>query len=184
MPSLLRLRRKPSHASTMVCTTSWSPHSAAGPKKLIPQCSPTLGLPSLRGFLSGTKTQMNQVQSSNLTSEPWVSFLATSRFFPDLPRLSEVDLNGQLTTASLALQYFNRQPIGPNGFRGKIIFTASLLGYYPIATMPMYATAKAGILHFMRSAAMYYADKGITVNAGEFMADNVSKRAQNSLFYS
>jgi len=31
----------------------------------------------------------------------------------------------------------------------------------------MYSASKAGIVHFMRSTAGYYADKGITVNLGE-----------------
>lgn len=46
------------------------------------------------------------------------------------------------------------------------MLTASVFGYYPCPTMPMYATAKAGVINFMRSISDFYADKGITVNSG------------------
>jgi NAD(P)-dependent dehydrogenase (short-subunit alcohol dehydrogenase family) len=71
-----------------------------------------------------------------------------------------------LYTAALALQTFERQEIGPSGFRGKLILTASVFAYYPSRAMPLYAASKAGIINFMRSAAQYYATKNITVNAG------------------
>ncbi|KAF7297457.1 NAD(P)-binding protein [Mycena indigotica] len=84
------------------------------------------------------------------------------------PNLSTADINltGQLYTAALALQTFERQePSEQSGFRGKLIMTASVFGFFPTRAMPMYAASKAGIVHFMRSAAEYYADKNITVNA-------------------
>ncbi|KAJ7090866.1 NAD-P-binding protein [Mycena belliarum] len=83
---------------------------------------------------------------------------------PDLATAS-INLTGQLYTASLAFQTFERQDIGPEGFRGKLILTASVFGYFPSRAMPLYAASKAGIINFMRSAAQYYADKHITVNA-------------------
>ncbi|KAJ6574544.1 NAD-P-binding protein [Mycena capillaripes] len=83
---------------------------------------------------------------------------------PDLATL-DINLTGQLYTAALALQTFERQEIGPSGFRGKLILTASVFGYYPSRAMPLYAASKAGIINFMRSAAQYYANKNITVNA-------------------
>jgi len=83
---------------------------------------------------------------------------------PDLAT-ANINLTGQLYTASLALQTFERQEIGPSGFRGKLILTASVFGYYPSRAMPLYAASKAGIINFMRSAAQYYASKNITVNA-------------------
>jgi len=76
-----------------------------------------------------------------------------------------IDLYGQLNTAALALQHFERQQVGGNGFKGKLVLTSSVFGYYPCETMPLYATAKAGVINFMRSAALFYADKKITVNA-------------------
>ncbi|KAF7357976.1 NAD(P)-binding protein [Mycena venus] len=83
---------------------------------------------------------------------------------PDLAT-ADINLTGQLYTAALALQTFERQEIGPSGFRGKLILTASVFGYYPSRAMPLYAASKAGIINFMRSAAQYYANKNITVNA-------------------
>jgi len=83
---------------------------------------------------------------------------------PDLST-ANINLTGQLYTAALALQTFERQEIGPSGFRGKLILTASVFGYFPSRAMPMYAASKAGIINFMRSAAQYYAGKNITVNA-------------------
>lgn len=83
---------------------------------------------------------------------------------PNLATLN-IDLVGQLNTAALALQVFERQEKGANGYRGKLIMTASVFGYYPCANMPMYASAKAGVINFMRSAAEFYQDKDITVNA-------------------
>ncbi|KAJ7140933.1 NAD-P-binding protein [Mycena epipterygia] len=83
------------------------------------------------------------------------------------PDLTTVDINltGQLYTAALALQTFERQEIGPSGFRGKLILTASVFGYFPSRAMPLYAASKAAIINFMRSAAQYYETKNITVNS-------------------
>ncbi|KAJ6594697.1 NAD-P-binding protein [Mycena capillaripes] len=83
---------------------------------------------------------------------------------PDLST-ADINLTGQLYTAALALQTFERQEIGPFGFRGKLIFTASVFAYYPSRAMPLYAASKSGIVNFMRSAAQYYASKNITINA-------------------
>jgi len=83
---------------------------------------------------------------------------------PDLST-ADINLTGQLYTAALALQIFERQEIGPSGFRGKLILTASVFGYFPSRAMPLYAASKAGIVNFMRSTAQYYAGKNITVNA-------------------
>ncbi|KAF8181643.1 hypothetical protein K438DRAFT_1920290 [Mycena galopus ATCC 62051] len=69
---------------------------------------------------------------------------------PDLAT-ADINLTGQLYTAALALQTFERQEIGPSGFRGKLILTASVFGYYPSRAMPLYAASKAGIINFMRS---------------------------------
>ncbi|KAF7326098.1 NAD(P)-binding protein [Mycena kentingensis (nom. inval.)] len=83
---------------------------------------------------------------------------------PDLST-ANINLTGQLYTAALAFQTFERQEPSPaSGFRGKLILTASVFGYFACRAMPMYAASKAGIVHFMRSAAEYYADKGVTVN--------------------
>ncbi|KIK57012.1 hypothetical protein GYMLUDRAFT_46622 [Collybiopsis luxurians FD-317 M1] len=77
----------------------------------------------------------------------------------------DINLDGQLNTAALALQVFERQTPNRHGFRGKLVITSSTYGHFPSAALPMYATSKAGVLHFTRSMAMMYAGTGITVNA-------------------
>jgi len=108
--------------------------------------------------------------NAGIAERPWLSPFdpATAASRPLVkPDLSTVDINltGQLYTAALALQTFERQEIGPSGFRGKLILTASVFGYFPSKAMPMYAASKAGVINFMRSAAEYYAGKNITVNS-------------------
>ncbi|EIN06675.1 NAD(P)-binding protein [Punctularia strigosozonata HHB-11173 SS5] len=78
-----------------------------------------------------------------------------------------IDCTGQLNTAALALQYFERQEKGVNGFRGKLILTSSVIGFYPSTTMPMYSAAKAAIVNFMRASAAFYADKDVTINCSK-----------------
>ncbi|KAJ7354460.1 NAD-P-binding protein [Mycena albidolilacea] len=108
--------------------------------------------------------------NAGIAEHPWLPPFdpetATSRPLvkPDLATV-DINLTGQLYTAALALQTFERQEIGPSGFRGKLILTASVFAYYPSRAMPLYAASKAGIINFMRSAAQYYASKNITVNA-------------------
>ncbi|KAJ7159051.1 NAD-P-binding protein [Mycena crocata] len=108
--------------------------------------------------------------NAGIAEHPWLPPFdpetATSRPLvkPDLAT-SNINLTGQLYTAALALQTFERQDIGPSGFRGKLILTASVFGYFPSRAMPLYAASKAGIINFMRSAAQYYSAKNITVNA-------------------
>ncbi|KAL0567795.1 hypothetical protein V5O48_014205, partial [Marasmius crinis-equi] len=77
---------------------------------------------------------------------------------------AEIDYTGQLYTAGLALQVFQRQPLNRHGFRGKLVLTASIYGFYHSVTMPMYCSAKAGVVAFMRSTSELYKDKGVTIN--------------------
>ncbi|EEB95879.1 hypothetical protein MPER_05085, partial [Moniliophthora perniciosa FA553] len=83
---------------------------------------------------------------------------------PDL-FVTEVNLSAQLHTAALAFQVFERQELNRHGFRGKLVFTASLYGIFPSMCQPMYSASKAGIIHFMRASAEFHADKALTVNA-------------------
>ncbi|KAF8825554.1 hypothetical protein HHX47_DHR6000222 [Lentinula edodes] len=94
---------------------------------------------------------------------------------PDITTLN-IDLIGQLYTAALALQTFERQSTNKHGFRGKLLMTASVYGFFPSAIMPMYASAKAAIVNFTRSAAIMYAEKGITINtiAPSMAATNIA----------
>ncbi|KAJ6526949.1 NAD-P-binding protein [Mycena vulgaris] len=108
--------------------------------------------------------------NAGVAEHPWLPpfnpATAASRILvkPDLSS-AEINLTGQLYTAALALQTFERQEIGPTGFRGKLILTSSVFGYFPSRAMPLYSASKAGIINFMRSAAQYYAEKNITVNS-------------------
>ncbi|KIY43922.1 NAD(P)-binding protein, partial [Fistulina hepatica ATCC 64428] len=76
-----------------------------------------------------------------------------------------VCLIGQLHTASLAIQVFERQERNAHGFRGKLVFTSSLFGIFPGPQLPIYAVAKTGLIAFARSLAPVYEVEGITVNA-------------------
>ncbi|KAJ7466919.1 NAD-P-binding protein [Mycena latifolia] len=127
----------------------------------------------LAGFQLATSTfkRIDYVfANAGIAEHPWLPPFdpetAASRPLvkPDLAT-ADINLTGQLYTAALALQTFERQDVGSAGFRGKLILTASVFGYFPSRAMPLYAASKAGIINFMRSAAQYYAEKNITVNA-------------------
>ncbi|KAF9269388.1 NAD(P)-binding protein [Marasmius fiardii PR-910] len=85
---------------------------------------------------------------------------ATPMEKPDL-KTAEVNYLGQLNTAALALQVFQRQGLNRHGFRGKM---SSIFGFFPSVTMPMYCSSKSGILAFVRSTSEFYKDKNITIN--------------------
>lgn len=106
----------------------------------------------------------------------------------------DVDLIGVLYTTSLAVQAFRIQPI-IDGFRGKIVVTASIMYVYlyilvilldcysPIFPgrslascpgMPLYTTAKHGALGFIRSFASIAALDNITING---VGPNVTRQS-------
>lgn len=117
--------------------------------------------------------------NAGIAEYPWLPVFdpstAASRPFtkPNLLTVN-IDLVGQLNTAALAFQIFERQEKNEFGLRGKLIMTASVFGYYPCPSMPMYAAAKAGVVNFMRSAAEFYKTKDITVNLGMSRSSVVS----------
>ncbi|THU94892.1 NAD-P-binding protein [Dendrothele bispora CBS 962.96] len=77
----------------------------------------------------------------------------------------DITLDGQLNTAALALQVFERQEPNPRtGFRGKLVITSSLTAIWPVKGLSLYCAAKAGVVNFMRATAAYYENKGITIN--------------------
>jgi 15-hydroxyprostaglandin dehydrogenase (NAD) len=51
------------------------------------------------------------------------------------------------------------------GHAGVIINTASLIGLWPMASAPVYAAAKAGVVNFSRSLAYLAEESNIRVNA-------------------
>ncbi|KAK0362903.1 hypothetical protein LTR02_004929 [Friedmanniomyces endolithicus] len=79
----------------------------------------------------------------------------------------DVDLNGFLYTASLAIQQMRRQDKDGDGNRGK--------------TLPIYTAAKHAIIGFVRSFGKYLPEEGITLNA---VCPNVVKtNISTSAFY-
>ncbi|KAJ3755816.1 NAD-P-binding protein [Lentinula raphanica] len=108
--------------------------------------------------------------NAGIAEHPWLPYFNPATTCgraitkPDTTTL-DINLKGQLYTAALALQVFERQAFNEHGFRGKLLMTASVYGLFPSAIAAMYASSKAGIVNFSRSAALMYAGKGITVNA-------------------
>ena len=74
-------------------------------------------------------------------------------------RTLDIDLKAVIRATQLEVQYLRKQ-----GGGGVIVNTASMGGMVPMATSPVYAAAKAGVIHFTRSLA-YLAGEGIRVNA-------------------
>jgi len=83
---------------------------------------------------------------------------------PDLATI-DVDLNGVLYTSYLAIQQMRRQEKDDSGYRGKIVATASMCGFYCVPTVPVYTAAKHGVVGFVRSYGKYLPEESITINA-------------------
>src|SRR5262245_19629360 len=66
----------------------------------------------------------------------------------DWVRVIEVDLTAVIEATRLAVREMKR-----DGHGGVIINTASLIGLGPMASAPVYAAAKAGVVNFSRSLA-------------------------------
>ncbi|KAK3073863.1 hypothetical protein LTR53_004162 [Teratosphaeriaceae sp. CCFEE 6253] len=95
----------------------------------------------------------------------------------------DVDLNGFLYTASLAIQQMRRQEKGEDGLRGKIATVASVCGFYcvpskssmhlieqtqtdgDVPALPIYTAAKHAVVGFVRSFGKYLPEEDITLNA-------------------
>lgn len=71
----------------------------------------------------------------------------------------DIDLKAVIEATQLAVQHLRRQ-----GGGGVIINTASMAGLVPVSPSPIYAAAKAGVVHFSRSL-VHLAAEGIRVNA-------------------
>lgn len=92
------------------------------------------------------------------TSPKYVEFVK-----PDL-RTIDVDLVGALYTSNLATQVFRTQDV-VDGFRGKIVFTASVASFSAISHMPLYSASKHALTGVVRSLGPQLAVENITVNA-------------------
>jgi len=78
----------------------------------------------------------------------------------DWARVIEVDLTAVIDATRLAVREMKRAGQG-----GVIINTASLIGLGPMASAPVYAAAKAGVVNFSRSLAYLAEEFNIRVNA-------------------
>jgi NAD(P)-dependent dehydrogenase (short-subunit alcohol dehydrogenase family) len=83
-------------------------------------------------------------------------------FAPDAHRweaVLDIDLRAVILGTQLAVQHLRHQ-----GGGGVIVNTASMAGLVPTGASPVYAAAKAGVVHFTRTLANL-ASEGIRVNA-------------------
>jgi len=121
---------------------------------------------------------------AGIGEKAWIKNDLDSKGFeaPDLTCL-DVDLKAVLYTCSLAIQHFRRQEPNNHGFRGKITCVSSICGFYCVPTLPIYTSAKHGVLGFVRSYGQYLAPtESITLNA---ICPNVVRTAiSSSQFYS
>jgi NAD(P)-dependent dehydrogenase (short-subunit alcohol dehydrogenase family) len=78
----------------------------------------------------------------------------------DWARVIDVDLTAVIDATRIAVR---EMKLGGQG--GVIINTASLIGLVPMASAPVYAAAKAGVVNFSRSLAYLAKESNIRVNA-------------------
>ncbi|EME79527.1 uncharacterized protein MYCFIDRAFT_87321 [Pseudocercospora fijiensis CIRAD86] len=100
---------------------------------------------------------------------------------PDLTTL-DIDLNGVLYTAALAIQQMRRQEPDEREIRGKITVVASVCGFYCVPTLPIYTAAKHGVVGFVRSYGKHLLTEAITLNA--ICPDVVRTNISTDAFYS
>ncbi|CAK7200310.1 hypothetical protein SEUCBS139899_003001 [Sporothrix eucalyptigena] len=82
------------------------------------------------------------------------------------PNMAVFDVNayGPLYTSALAIQQFRRQEPNKHGYRGKIVIVSSACGFYYIPTLPIYTSAKHGMVGFTRAFGTYLPREQITLN--------------------
>ncbi|KAK4203192.1 hypothetical protein QBC40DRAFT_318623 [Triangularia verruculosa] len=85
---------------------------------------------------------------------------------PSKPDLSVLDINlsGVIYSVKLGIYYMDLKPAA-EAERGLIICTASNAGLYALATAPLYAASKFGVVGLVRSAALLVEGKKIRINA-------------------
>lgn len=77
----------------------------------------------------------------------------------DWARIIDIDLTAVIEAIRIAVREMKR-----SGQDGVIINTASLIGLFPMASAPVYAAAKAGVVNFSRSLAYLAQEANIRVN--------------------
>ncbi|KAM0787068.1 hypothetical protein ACM66B_006330 [Microbotryomycetes sp. NB124-2] len=82
---------------------------------------------------------------------------------PDF-RVLRVNLDGVLYTMHAALAYFRTQQKDANGWRGKIVATASNAAFYPFPNDTLYSATKHGVLGACKALGIKVFNEGITVN--------------------
>ena len=75
-------------------------------------------------------------------------------------RIIDIDLTAVIDATRLAVRKMRLA-----GNAGVIVNTASLIGLWPMASAPVYAAAKAGVVNFSRSLAYLAEESNIRVNA-------------------
>ncbi|KAK4177169.1 hypothetical protein QBC36DRAFT_377896 [Triangularia setosa] len=85
---------------------------------------------------------------------------------PDMGVL-DVNLSGVVYSVKLGIYYMDLKPPveEEQTERGLIICTASNAGLYALATAPLYAASKFGVVGLVRSAALLVEERGIRINA-------------------
>ncbi|NOK60403.1 MAG: SDR family oxidoreductase [Chloroflexi bacterium AL-W] len=78
----------------------------------------------------------------------------------DWARIIDIDLTAVIDATRIAVRLMKQANQG-----GVIINTASLIGLWPMASAPVYAAAKAGVVNFSRSLAYLKDESHIRVNA-------------------
>ena len=90
--------------------------------------------------------------------------VSSEDLFADEPghwaRIIDIDLTAVIDATRLAVR---KMKLADNA--GVIINTASLIGLWPMASTPVYAAAKAGVVNFSRSLAYLAVESNIRVNA-------------------
>lgn len=124
---------------------------------------------TLHGILSAASHSTSRLQRAGNVFE--------SGNLQQWQRTLHVDFRAALVGAHLAVAAMARNPGG-----GAIVSVASAAGVFAMPMAPVYSAAKAGLVHFTRSAAKPLAARGITVAAvcpqfvdTEFVPDDMRK---------
>ena len=70
------------------------------------------------------------------------------------------NIDGALNTALPAIATMTKQPLGPNGIRGRIAFIGSIAGLIALPTSPTYSAAKAALDFWVSATAPNLARQG------------------------